>query len=289
MPVTRSQSKNSVSQDLNPAQENSESSKSLQQEYSKEWQFVEWFDLDYSDNSAIKQTDWKLILKEVRKVDGCRQITWASPMEDDQRLCIFIHRWGRTHQDEFRQSDAITQTMKEVIFLPEFDSPGNHSSSPNNKAFSIYHYRGTLQKFILDCFSKSSRPDMVYEVLTGYFPAEEIIAILNSDPSYRFPRMVNYKSHPWASEDPIGAALTQVAGYVSGEVEYRGRCCKRVAWFFNWKSSEDEEIYKDTPFSRDKNGEWRTVMGSFIDELQGLGLVGYESFHAKFKEIKKLT
>lgn len=92
MPVTRSQSKNSVNQNLNTAQENSESSKSLQQEYSKEWQFVEWFDLDYSDNSAIKQTDWKLILKEVRKVDGCRQITWASPMEDDQRLCIFIRK-----------------------------------------------------------------------------------------------------------------------------------------------------------------------------------------------------
>jgi hypothetical protein len=92
MPVTRSQSKKLVSQDLNPAQGNSESSKSLQQEYSKKGQFVEWLDLDYSDNSAIKQTDWKLILKEVRKVDGCRQITWASPMEDDQRLWIIIRK-----------------------------------------------------------------------------------------------------------------------------------------------------------------------------------------------------
>jgi hypothetical protein len=177
----------------------------------------------------------------------------------------------------------MTQAMKEVIFLPEFDSPSSHSSSPNNEALSIYRYHGTLQKIILDCFSKSSRPDMVYEVLTGYFPAEDIVAIFNSDSSYRFPRMVNYKSHPWASDDPYGAALTQAVAYVSGEVDYRGRRCKRVAWFFNWKSSGDEEIYKETEVSRG------TVMGSFIDELHGLGMVGYESFHAKFREIKKLT
>lgn len=130
---------------------------------------------------------------------------------------------------------------------------------------------------------------MVYEVWTVYFPAEHIVAILDSDPHYRFPRMVNYGSLPCASEDPIGAVLTQIIAFVSGEVEDKGRRCKRIAWFMNWKSTGEEVIYKETVRSRKENGEGRTVMDSFIKELQGLGMVGYESCHAKFGEIKKWT
>ena len=92
MPVTRSQSKAQVSQDPSSEQEDSEISKSVEREQATKWPFIEWLDLDYSDNSILKQTDWKLILKEVRKVDGCRQITWTIPMEDDQRLWIIIRK-----------------------------------------------------------------------------------------------------------------------------------------------------------------------------------------------------
>jgi hypothetical protein len=180
----------------------------------------------------------------------------------------------------------MTQTMKEVIFLPDPGSPDNFRSSHNDKAILIYRFMYTSQKFILGCFSKPSRPDMVYEVWTVYFPAKDIVAILDSDPHYRFPRMVNYRSLPFASEDPIGAVLTQVTALVSGEVEYKGRRCKRIAWFMNWKSTGEEEIYKETVCSRKKNEEGPTVMDIFIKELQGLGMVGYESCHAKFEEIK---
>src|SRR3954471_12868381 len=86
MPVTRSQSKALVSQDPSSAQEDSKIPKSVEREQATEWPFIEWLDLDYSDNSILKQTDWKLILKEVRKFDGCRQIKWTIPVEDDQRL-----------------------------------------------------------------------------------------------------------------------------------------------------------------------------------------------------------
>lgn len=200
---------------------------------------------------------------------------------------VMVKDWRRrTHRDEFRQSDAMTQIMKEVIFLPDSDSPGNHHSSPNDKALLIYRFMTTSRKFIQDCFSKSSRPDMVYEVWTVYFPAEDIVAMLDSDPLYRFPRMVNYRSLTCGQSDPIGAVLSQIIAFVSGEVEYKRRRCKRIAWFMNWKSREEEEIYKETVFSRENNGEWRTVVGLFIEELQGLGMVGYESCHARFFSIE---
>lgn len=158
-----------------------------------------------------------------------------------------VEDWRRrTQRDESRQSDAMTQIMKEAIFLPEPGSPGNHRGSPNDKAILIYRFRYTDQKFILDCFSRPSRPNMVYEVWTVYFPAEDIVPILNSDPHYRFPRMVNYRSLPYVSEDPIGAVLTQVTALVSGEVKYKERRCKRIVWFMNWKSTGEEKFYKET-------------------------------------------
>ncbi|CAG8429173.1 unnamed protein product [Penicillium salamii] len=290
MPVTRSQSKILASQDLSSAQEN-RISRCLEREQATTRPFVEWLDLDYSHNSILKQTDtdWKLILKKVREVDGCRQITWTIPVENDQRLWIIIHWWRRAQRDEFRQSDAMTQTMKEVIFLPDPGSPDNFRSSPNDNAILTYRFMSTSWKFILDCFSKPRRPDMIYEVWTVYFPAEDIVAILDSDLHYRFPRMKNPGFLPDASEDPIGAVLFQIIALVSGEVEYKGRSCKRIAWFMNWKSTGEEKIYKETVCFRKKNEERPTVMDIFIKELQGLGMVGYESCHAKFEQIKRYT
>lgn len=93
MPVTRSQSKILASQDPSPAQEN-RISKCLEREQDMTRSFVEWLDLDYSHNSILKQndTDWKLILKKAREADGCRQITWTIPVENDQRLWIIIRK-----------------------------------------------------------------------------------------------------------------------------------------------------------------------------------------------------
>lgn len=48
--------------------------------------------LDYSDDSIIEQIDWKPILTEVRKFDGCHEITWAIPMEDNQKPWTTIRK-----------------------------------------------------------------------------------------------------------------------------------------------------------------------------------------------------
>ncbi|CAG8364901.1 unnamed protein product [Penicillium salamii] len=301
MPVTRSQSKILASQDPSPAQEN-RISKCLEREQDMTRSFVEWLDLDYSHNSILKQndTDWKLILKKAREADGCRQITWTIPVENDQRLWIIIlysnamgqtleDWWRRAQRDEFRQSDAMTQTMKEVIFLPDPGSPDNFHSSLNDKAILIYQYMSTHWKFIMDCFSKPSRPDMIYEVWTVYFPVEDIVAILESNLHSRFPRMRNPGFLPDASEDPLGAILFQIIALVSGEVEYKGRSCKQIAWFMNWKSTGEEKIFKEIVRFRKNKEERPAVMDVFIKELQGLGMLGYESCHAKFEEIKKYT
>jgi hypothetical protein len=99
MPVTRSQSKNLTNQRSIPARGNTEDSKistrSVEQEQAARGAFIEWLNLDYSSNSILKQTNWKSILEDVHRIDGCRQIAFACPVENPQRLWIIIRKTRR--------------------------------------------------------------------------------------------------------------------------------------------------------------------------------------------------
>lgn len=98
MPVTRSQSKSLAYQSLS-SQGNTENSeittKSVEQEEAAKGAFIEWLGLDYSTNSTLKQINWKSILQDVCRINGCRQITFASPVENPLRLWIVIRKTRR--------------------------------------------------------------------------------------------------------------------------------------------------------------------------------------------------
>jgi hypothetical protein len=96
---------------------------------------------------------------------------------------------------------------------------------------------------------------MIYEVGTVYLPAEKIVTILDSNPHYRFPRMINPGFLPHETGDLTGAGLTQVMALVSGEVEFTGRRCRRITWLMNWKLTGEEEVYKSTVCYSKKNTE----------------------------------
>ncbi|CAG8098180.1 unnamed protein product [Penicillium nalgiovense] len=290
MPVTRSQSKNLTNQRSIPAQGSTEdseiSTRSVEQEQAARGAFIEWLNLDYSSNSILKQTNWKSILKDVHRIDGCRQIAFACPVENPQRLWIMIHWRNRTLRNEFRQSDTMTETMKKVIFLPDSDAPSNEGSY-NNEALSIYQVNNTVGTFIIDCFSYSSLSSMVYEIWMVYFPIGDVVAMSDSKPLYDYPKLVNIFLQPDEEPNPMAAILNQTVAWISGEVVYKGRRCKRMAWFRTWKSREAEDIYKTTvSWGRKDNGEWKLASNSFVEELNGLGMVGYEAWHAKFEEIQ---
>ena len=93
MPVTRSQSQNLTNQRSISAQGNTEvSSRSVEQEQAARGAFIEWLILDYSSNSILKQTNWKSILKDIHRIDGCRQVAFACPVENPKRLWIIIRK-----------------------------------------------------------------------------------------------------------------------------------------------------------------------------------------------------
>jgi hypothetical protein len=194
---------------------------------------------------------------------------------------------NRNFRDDFYQSDIMTQAMKEVVFPLDSDTPGNGRRSHNKKALLIYQFNVTSQKFIIDCFSQPTLPSMVYEIWMVYLPIEEVVALLDSGQPYHYLKLGNIFLQPKNESDPMAAIFNQHTTWVSGEVEYKGRRCKRMAWFGTWKSREAEEIYKATViWGRKNNGGKRLASDLFIEQLNCLGMVGYETWHAKFEEIK---
>lgn len=193
---------------------------------------------------------------------------------------------SRTLRNEFHQSDLMTRDMKEVIFSDP-DTPGNDRRSNNKEALLIYQVNNTVGTFIIDCFSDSSLSSMFYEIWMVYFPIEDLLAMSDSKPLYDYPKLVNISLQPDEEPHPMSAILNQTIAWISGEVVYKGRCCKRMAWFGTWKSREAEDIYKTTvSWGRKDNGEWKLASDLFIEQLNGLGMVGYETWHTKFEEIK---
>ncbi|CAG7976975.1 unnamed protein product [Penicillium nalgiovense] len=60
-----------------------------------------------------------------------------------------------------------------------------------------------------------------------------------------------------------------------------------MAWFGTWKSRQAGEIYKVTVVWGSKDdGEKKLASDLFIEQLNRLGMVRYETWHAKFEEIK---
>lgn len=95
MPTTRSQSKK-----LNPSQSSSSLLAATPRpdlapqfvEISTPGALLEWLDLDFSETSSLKHTEWKAYLKEIQYLGNCRDITFACPMEEPQRLWIIIRK-----------------------------------------------------------------------------------------------------------------------------------------------------------------------------------------------------
>lgn len=119
---------------------------------------------------------------------------------------------SRTYRDEFHQSDTTTQTIKEVIFSLDSDTTSNDRTSHNDKAFFIYQFGVNSIKFIVDYFSKSDLPSIVYEIRIVYLPIEEVVALLDSHPPYynlKDLKLVNISLQPKNESDPMAAIFQQ--------------------------------------------------------------------------------
>ncbi|KAJ5407559.1 hypothetical protein N7509_001442 [Penicillium cosmopolitanum] len=136
-------------------------------------------------------------------------------------------------------------------------------------------------------------PQKLYEILTVYFPADlDDTTVLSLEKCYG---MIHWHAEPdWDSPEepphPMVGFLSQKRAWMNGKIEYRGQAARRLVYLFKFKDEEAEQHYKENMRwgSRIRNGRkiWE-VMDHLLEDLENFGMLGYESRHVRFLEVKE--
>lgn len=126
-------------------------------------------------------------------------------------------------------------------------------------------------------------PQKLYEILTIYLPVNLDDTTVSSLEELKGPSHWTEEAELGSEEDrpkpPLGGFLSQNHGWMKKKVEYCGKAARRLLYFFEFEDEDAERHYKENiPGGR-------RVMEHFLENLQKLGMLGYESQHVRFLEV----
>jgi hypothetical protein len=104
----------------------------------------------------------------------------------------------------------------------------------------------------------------------------------------QWPEEVNWELEGYRAQHPMVGFLSQRRGWIEGKVEYCGQPARRLVYFFKFEDEDAEQYYKEEMRwgRRIRNGRevWE-VMEHFLEDLEKLGMIGFESRHVRFLEV----
>lgn len=127
-------------------------------------------------------------------------------------------------------------------------------------------------------------PQKLYEVVTIYFPADLDEASVSSIEQFR-----GLPCWHIDDEDPVdypSAGLKfQSPAWIEATCEYNAQAARRLVYFIGFVDEDGERIYKErVKYNRHGRPPW-DIMVNFFDELEDLGMIGYDLLHVRFVEV----
>ncbi|KAH8205568.1 hypothetical protein TruAng_000274 [Truncatella angustata] len=242
---------------------------------------LEWYSVEGSEfQDAAELLELIDILRHVRRHPGCRVILRQESKETPTPE-FFVIEWhnnnGRTKFLESEESKRFMQIVEEnrvrrtlLMHLP---------------------YKGGFGVFYGTFFL----PYNLREVLTVYFPASLSDAVTNSLNRVKWPETWGGPMSGYTIEHPLRTPweglLRKEHGWADGIVEYRGQPARRMIYIFKWLDELAQQRYKQEARGADRRAcDGRIISGymdAFLDELEELGMLGYESQNVDFFEISE--
>lgn len=185
----------------------------------------------------------------------------------------------------FHQSANVASNAKKILYLTSSGISGD-----GNKFHLIDRVDYSIGKVIHAGFPVSPDPEKVHEVWMAYFP---VGALKHQwEQVQKLPLLLNFYARDEEPSNPMTGILSQSVAWICGEVNYQGVRCQRVAWLMEWKSKEAEELYKTTvrwvKEEEGRSNKPQLALNMFIDDLKSLGMVGYETWHTQFEDIRDI-
>lgn len=201
--------------------------------------------------------------------------TWTRIKTIRKEINTWIEWLSESQRNEFHRTDTIARNAKKSLYQY---SDNIHCS---------YRLDYSIGKIISAGFPSEPDPRQIHEVWMVYFPVYTLDAV--EEQELRLPLLTNFYENDEES-NPMAGIVSQDIAWLSGEINRQGVQCQRLVWFMKWKSKEAEELYKTTvrwvAGHECKSGKPRLTLNIFIDELKSLGMVGYETWHAHFEDIR---
>jgi len=183
----------------------------------------------------------------------------------------------------FHQSDNVASDAKKILY-----PISSGISDDGNKVHLIDRVDYSIGKVMHAGFPASPNPEKVHEVWMACFPVGALKHQWEQE--QKLPLLLNFYARDEESSNHMAGILSQSVAWISGEVNYQGIRCQRIAWLMEWKSKEAEELYKTTVrWVKEEEGQSskpQLALNMFIDDLKSFEMVGYETWHAQFEDIR---
>jgi hypothetical protein len=182
---------------------------------------------------------------------------------------------SETQRNEFHRTDTIASNAKKTLYQY---SDNVHCS---------YRLDYSIGKIISAGFPYYLDPKLVHEVWMVYFPIYTLDAVKKQE--RQLPLLTDFYEN-YDESNPMTGIVSQDIAWLSGEINYHGVQCQRLVWFMKWKSKEAEELYKTTvrwvAGHEGKSSKVQLTINIFIDDLKSIAMVGYETWHAHFEDLR---
>ncbi|KAJ5809267.1 uncharacterized protein N7503_001485 [Penicillium pulvis] len=268
---------------------------------------IEWITMkDPIDGVIPNKSELFSILQRIRGRKGCQVVSRARPSELNGIEWLVVEWQNLATRDKFLESE-LSESLTQAL-APR--SPKKELIWP----IDCWDFHRVIRA------DPRYPPQKLYEILTTYFPVDlndtALTTLRSLAPQCVFPEeLVPNPGGQWhdkyadASEwhcgqSPVEAPIIVAekievtGGFMNGflyherawmerEIEFRGQPARRLIHIFRFEDEDGERCYKEemkrrnTPRGRTSSNEWE----NFFLDLQDLGMIGYESQHARFLEV----
>ncbi|KAK6067273.1 hypothetical protein SCUP515_10245 [Seiridium cupressi] len=239
---------------------------------------IEWFSIDGLEfQDAAKLLELIDILREIRRQPGCRKVLRQDCGESSVPDFLVIEWRDARARTQFLESEG-SQRFAQAI-------EGNQLRRtllirlPQGGGVGVFHGFADLTHNLP-------------EVLTAHFPtslsdtATQALDRIGGPENFGGPMSGHEIAHPLSS--PYEGLLGKHHGWADGIVEYQGQPTRRMIYIFKWLDELAQQRYRQEAKIKKRTRDGRTLwdaMDVFLDDLEDLGMLGYETRNAKFLDV----
>lgn len=266
--------------------------------------FIEWYSIEGPEfQNAANLLELMDILKEIRRQPGCDAVVQQKHTESPVpeffiigELMLYLYAGGNfgliIQIDEIDSCTEWHDAKRRAQFLESERSRRFTQAIEENRVRKTFFARLLDEPGVSVIRGEPHSNHGLCEVLIVYFPtslsetAAQALDRIKGPQQWEKPMSGEEIQHPL--KFPGEGLLFRHRGWADGAVEYQGQPARRMIYILYWLDKLAQQRYKQEEKSKKRTRDGRTLwnaMEGFFDDLEDLGMLGYETQSTQFLDI----